>query len=250
VRYARTRAEETVIYRSFSMRTLPLIYLLLAALPVMSDEAPRGIRVSGSGSVDALPDRATVVLGIDARNPSLAAARQRVARVARDFLDLVERLGIPDRSVTSTGANLRPEYRWDNESREQRFIGYQVQRQLVVQLEDLDLLGELIEGAVDSGVNQVSPPQLDSSRRKDYERQALAAAALDARANAEVLAKSLNAGLGELRSIEAMQSVPGPRPMMRAGAVAMEADSAVETYQAGELRFEARVNAEFGIAEP
>jgi len=122
-----------------------------------------------------------------------------------------------------------------------------VQRQLVVQLEDLELLGELIEGAVDSGVNQVSPPQLDSSRRKDYERQALAAAALDARANAEVLATSLDAELGELRNVEAVQNFGGPRPMMRAGAMAMEAESAAETYQAGELRFEARVNAEFGI---
>jgi len=229
------------------MRILALICLLLAALPVMSDEAPRSIRVNGSGSINALPDRATVVLGIDARNPSLATARQQVARVAGDFLELVERLGIPNRSVTSTGANLRPEYRWDKERREQRFVGYVVQRQLVVQLEDLELLGELIEGAVDSGVNQVSPPQLDSSRRKDYERQALAAAALDARANAEVLATSLDAELGELRNVEAVQNFGGPRPMMRAGAMAMEAESAAETYQAGELRFEARVNAEFGI---
>lgn len=229
------------------MRSLVLICLIFAALPVMSDDAPRSIRVNGSGSVDALPDRATVMLGIDARDSSLSAAREQVARVAGDFLELVERLGIPDRSVTATGANLRPEYRWDSERREQRFVGYQVQRQLVVQLEDLDLLGELIEGAVDAGINQVSPPQLDSSRRKDYERQALAAAALDARANAEVLAKTLDAGLGELRSIEALQNFGGPRPMMRAGAVAMEADGAAETYQAGELRFEARVSAEFAI---
>jgi uncharacterized protein YggE len=229
------------------MRTLTLICLLLASMPIMSDDNRRSIRINGSGSVNALPDRATVVLGIDARNPSMATARERVARVAGDFLELAEELGIPGRSVTSTGANLRPEYRWDNERREQRFVGYQVQRQLVVQLEDLELLGELIEGAVDAGVNQVSPPQLDSSRRKDYERQALAAAALDARANAEMLAKSMDVELGELRNIEAVQNYAGPRPMMRAQAMAMEADGAAETYQAGELRFDARVVAEFGI---
>ncbi len=230
------------------MRLSLLIGLILFVLPALGDESARSVRVSGSASVTALPDRATLSLGVEARNASLDAARRQVSRVSGDFLALCKKLGVADGQVQTTGLNLRPEYRWDGDSREQRFVGYLVQRQLVVALKDLDKLGALIEGAVDSGVNQVSPPALDSSRRKDLQREALALAAADARANAQVLADSLDSQLGPVRQIESQENYGGPIPL-QGRAMAMESDSAAQTYQAGEMRFEARVNAVFDLGE-
>ena len=59
---------------------------------------------------------------------------------------------------------------------EQELRGYIAERQLTIEIDDLDKLGALVEGAVAAGVNQVSPPQLDSSKRKETYRQALRAA--------------------------------------------------------------------------
>ena len=124
--------------------------------------------------------------------------------------------------------------------------GYIAERQIVVDLKDLDKLGELIEGAVGTGVNQVLPPQLKSSRNRETYREALANAAEDARANAEQLAKSLGVKLGDAMSISAGG---GPRPpMMRArAAMADMAESAPETYNAADLSFQATVNATFEL---
>jgi uncharacterized protein YggE len=227
-----------------SLTTLAL--LALVANAALAEDAPRQVNVSGNASVSAAPDRATVNLGIQARNPSLGAARDRVARVAGEFLALCRNLGIAEKNVQTTALNMRPEYRWDRDAGEQEFIGYFVQRSLTVELDDLDLLGQLIEGAVDVGVNEVSPPQLDSSRRRELHRQALALAAEDARANAEALATTLGAQLGAVRQINAGDVARPPQPVMLRAQMAEAADAAA-TYQAGDIRFDARVNVSFDL---
>jgi hypothetical protein len=126
-----------------------------------------------------------------------------------------------------------------------------VQRQLEVEVTDLDKLGALIEGAVTAGVNNVSPPILDSSKRRELNRQALAAAATDAEKNARAIAETLGVKLGALRELTAGDATPPappmPLPRMRVAAMAESMDGAA-TYEAGSLDFEARVNATFDLA--
>lgn len=225
---------------------LALLGLGTAGSGVAKEHPPRQVNVTGSASLTATPDRARVSLGIQARNPSLEAARDKVAGVAEDFLKLTRRLGIDAKDVQTTDLSMRPEYRWDQEKAQQTFVGYFVQRSLTVELKDLDQLGALIEGAVDAGVNEVSPPQLDSSRRAELHREALAKAAEDARANAEALADALDAELGPVRQINAMDTQRPPMPM-RAQVMMAESADAAATYQAGDITFEARVNATFDL---
>ncbi len=225
---------------------LALSCLVLSGAGYADEEPPRQVNVTGVASLTATPDRAVITMGIQARNPSLAAARERVGKVAGEFLDLTRRLGIDKKHVQTTGLTMRPEYRWNRDGQKQEFTGYFVQRSLTVQLEDLDLLGKLIEGAVDAGVNEVSPPQLDSSRRRELHRETLAKAAEDARANAEVLAQTLRATLGPVRSISAADMGGPPRPMQARVMMAESADVAA-TYQAGDIKFEARVNVTFDL---
>jgi hypothetical protein len=119
---------------------------------------------------------------------------------------------------------------------------------MIVNVDDLDMLGELVEGAVSAGVNQVSPPKLDSSERKAKHREALALAAKDARASAEVLAKALGVKLGNPISIRDASSGPRPPVPQVRMAAAMESDSAA-TYNAGDLTFSATVSVVFELVE-
>lgn len=232
------------------MKYLPvvLIFSMLGANDLAADEEmPRTVSVSGQASILAPPDRASVTASVQSRNPDLATARAQVADVSAKFLALCKKLRIDDAKVTTTGLTIQPEYRWDQKTREQFLIGYFVSRQLQVELDDIELLGKLIEGAVDSGVNQVSPPMLDSSQRKKLHRKALAAAAEDARANAAAIADTLDVKLGRVRSIDASGGGV-PAPLVRGRMETMQADAAPEaTYQAGDLEFTARVNATFDL---
>ena len=184
--------------------SLPACLLLTATLvaawaaPAVfaDDDFPRTISVSGTGNVDATPDIARLSLAVQRRDASMQVARDATVKVSNAFIALCKKLGIKESKIRTSGLTIQPEYRWDQKGNQQIFLGYFVQRQLEVELDDLDKLGDVIEGAIDAGVNEVSPPQLDSSRRKELSRDALAAAAADARANAERIATSLGVKVG------------------------------------------------------
>ena len=209
----------------------------------------RTISVSGQGEIQAEPDRASVTLGVEARKPRLEEARTEVAKTVEAILKLTRDLKVDPKHVRTTRLNVQPEYNWDNNARERHLIGYYVARQIEIDLRDLDRLGQLLERAVDLGVNQIGDPQLDSSKRRDLEREALAKAVADARLNAEAVAKAAGARLGAPRTIAANSGfTPPPMPMMRKQAMMTEAASdASQSYQSGQMAFTGTVQVEFDL---
>jgi hypothetical protein len=210
-------------------------------------EQPRTINVSGQGEIQAEPDRAVVSLGIEARKPKMEDARAEVTRTVAAVLKLTREMKIDQKYVRATRIHVQPEYNWDNDARERNLIGYYVSRQIEVDLRELDKLGELLERAFDAGVNQVGEPQLDSSRRRDLERQALAKAVADARMNAEAVAKAAGARLGPPRTISASSGfVPPPRPM-HMKAMAAETADAARSYQSAQMDFNGTVQIQYDL---
>lgn len=227
--------------------------LTCATLAAAADERPRTITVSGQGEIQAEPDRAVVTLGVEARRPKMEQARAEVAKTVDAVLRLTRDLKIDPKYVRTTRVNVQPEYNWDNNARERHLIGYVVSRQVEVDLRDLDKLGALIERSFDAGVNQVNPPQLDSSKRRDFEREALAKAVADARLNAEAVAKAAGATLGPPRMISASSGfvAPPPMPMLAKGMAMMaEARDAGGAYQSGQLGFNGTVQVEYDLVIP
>ena len=229
--------------------TLALALLLACtAAHAQQAEPPRTIGVGGQGEVRAEPDRATVTLGVESRKPKLEDARAAVAKTVDAVLKLTRELKIDPKQVRSTRINVQPEYNWGaNNANERTLIGYFVSRQVEVELHDLEKLGQLLERATDLGVNQMGDPRLDSSKRQDLVREALAKAVVDARQNAEVIAKAAGARLGNARTINANTEFSQPPvPMVRA--MAMEAKAAgAAPYQSGEMTFNATVNVQYDL---
>ena len=228
---------------------------MAALLPVLAQgaEGPvaRTVSVSGAAEVSARPDLARVLLGVEARKPTLPAARSEVASVIDRLLALTRELKIDPRFVNATGLQVRPEYTWDNKDRKRVLLGYLVSREVQVEVHDLEQLGVLLERAVDSGANQVSDPLLDSSRRKDLEREALAKAAQDARLSAETLARAAGAQLGAVRSLSASGNASVVPVFRRSpGMMATAAAAPAETYQTGDMKFSATVNVEYDLVGP
>jgi uncharacterized protein YggE len=210
-------------------------------------EVPRTISVNGKGYSTVAPDMARLGLSIVERDPSLALAQQSVADVTARVLTLLDELGIGRQYIDSTGSTVQPNYRWNRQTEQQELLGYIAERQIDIEIRDLDILGKVVEGSVKAGVNRVSPPALDSTERRKVYREALARAAADARDNAGVLADSLGVKLGPVIRIDAGVNPP-PRPMMRAQQDTMvAAELAPATYNAGDIRFDAVISAVFAL---
>lgn len=216
--------------------------------PAQADAPPRTVSVSGEGEVSAPPDLARVTLGVEARKPTMAEARAEVATTVDKVLALTRSLKIDPKLVNATRVQVQPEYSWNEKDRKRLLLGYVVSRQVEVEVRDLDQLGPLLERAVDAGVNQVGDPQLDSSKRKELGRQAMTRAVQEARLNAETLAAAAGAKLGAIRTLNGAASAP-PMPMYRRGvAMAAAPDASPEsTYQAGDMKFSASVQAEYDL---
>lgn len=238
------------------MRTsvIPAVLACALAFAMSADPAraaetqhPRTIAVSGQGEIMAEPDRAFVTLGVEARKPALEAARIEVARTVDALLKLTRELQIDPQHVRSTRITVQPEYNWDNATRERHLIGYLVSRQVEIDLRDLEKLGRLLERATDLGANQIGDPRLDSSKRRELEREALAKAVEDAKANAEAVARAAGARLGAVRTISANSGFTPPPVPMRVKAMAMEASDAAQSYQPGQMTFTGNVQIEYDL---
>jgi len=234
--------------------TISIILVTLFATAVQADQMHRTISVDGHAFVAVKPDMARVNIAVEERNASLAVAQDAVADVTAQVMSLLGDLDIEDRHIDTTGATVQPDYRWNRQTEEQELVGYIVRRRIDIEVRDLDILGQLIDGAVGAGVNQVSPPVLDTSQRRKYYRDALGKAVQDARSSAEVLAGSADVDLGDVLQINAASRPPPPMPVMARSGAMMEmgvasADVAGANYNPGDLRLEANVVVVFEIDE-
>lgn len=223
---------------------LPFFLLLAACAPSTPPEG-RALTVTGQGELFVAPEIATVMLSIQARDADLNAAQDRAGEVMEKVLELAGSLDIPRERVQSTQIFVQPEFDW-NEGRQQ-LRGYLVQREVRIELEALDRLGELVERALRAGVNSVSPPELRVKNPREIHRQVLALAAEDARENAEALARSLGARVGEVRFVRAVEQDNGPIRPLEARAMTMKAADAEQSYEAGMIKLTARLTAEFDL---
>lgn len=227
--------------------------MLLAAMPACAEMSKdRSVTVSGRGEVSVEPDKAEVSLTVMARADQQRTAQAEVDQTVAAVLRLLDDLDIPKKEINTTRVNISPEFRWDRESNEREIIGYLVQRSIEVRLSELEKLGELMQRATAAGVNQVSPPVLGTRNEDEQRRRALALAAEDARQNATVLARTLDAKLGAVRRItssDVAHQPPMPRAMENRALMADSASGA-ETYTSGQIVFSASVTVEFDLEVP
>ena len=81
----------------------------------------------------------------------------------------------------------------------QRLTGYRVVRQMTAKVRDLDRLGDVLDGLVAAGANEVHGAQMSASDPSAAEHEALRAAITAARAKADALAEAGGVTLGRPR---------------------------------------------------
>lgn len=236
-----------------------LCCLGLAAPATQAADAPppRIISVSGQGEVSVKPDRAELSLQADALDADLKKAQEQVNVIVRNYLAQAKKLGIADKDISTAGISVSPEYVWEPKQNRQKLVGYRARRDLALVVRNLDQLGDYVQSATEVGINHINPPQLSSSRSTELKRQALVAAAQDARDKAKLLAETLEMKLGAARNVRVDDNINTPPvPMvkayaMRASAAMVEADSGNEQMGlvTGEIKYTATANAEFDLLE-
>ena len=205
----------------------------------------RWISVSAQGEASVAPDLAVVSFAVTGMDKELAPTRDDVNGRSSAVLARLRELGLADADLNAPDVGIQPEYDY---RKGQRLIGYRVTRQMTARVRDLDRLGDVLDGLVGAGVNEVHGAQMTAADPSAAEHKALEAAVAAARAKAEVMAAAAGVKLGDVARIEEEGADGiGPLPKFR-GMMAMTESADVPTeVAAGDLTVTRRIRAWFGI---
>jgi uncharacterized protein YggE len=205
----------------------------------------RGISVSAQGEASVAPDLAIVSFAVSGDGKELGPTRDDVNRRSSAVLARLRELGIADKDLNAPDVGISPQYDY---RRGQKLIGYRVSRQVTAKVRDLDRLGEVLDGVVDAGANEVFGAQMSAEDPSAAEHAALEAAVHAARAKAEVLAAAAGVKLGAVARIEEEADFGGPpMPKMRMMTAMAESADAGTEVATGDLTVTRRIRAWFEL---
>jgi uncharacterized protein YggE len=227
------------------------LFLIGSISSVQAQDATRTgppvIVVSGTSEVRTAPDEATVRIGIVRQASSAQIAQQQANVAAQEILSAVGRLGVPATQIQTSRLTLTPVYapRRPDSSDPPRIVAYNAQNVVSIRLEDLGIVGPVIDAGLAAGANQLEGVQFGLRNQAAAREKALKDAVTEARRKAEAIASALNVTLvGVLEVSEGGVSVV-PKAEYYALAQARDTSTPVSP---GEVEIQATVSVRYQIA--
>jgi uncharacterized protein YggE len=222
-----------------------LVLCLSLAGMAVADEAEGRITVTGEGSVEAVPDLATITAGVETQAPSASEALTANSVAMTAVFGVLEAAGVAREDVQTSQISLNPvwNHRPTMPEAPPELTGYAASNLVTVRVRDIARLGAVLDAMGQAGANRIQGIGFAMSEPRELEDRARARAVEDARAKAELLARTAGVTLGPVVSI-AEAGRMGPPVMMRAAAEDMA--MAVPIAE-GQVAIEARVDMVFAI---
>lgn len=219
-----------------------------SAISVQANELPAGphIVTSGTASVDATPDIATLAIEVNVAAKDAATAKKQADERVAQYLSFIEQNQIAKKDISS--ANLRTQPDYDYQNGKSVLKGYRAVRTVEVTLRQLDKLNALLDGALKAGLNEIRSVSLGVAQPEEYKDKARKAAIDDAIHQAQQLAAGFNSKLGPVYSVRYHVSNYQPSPVVRMmKADAAPAVSAEESYEQPTIQFGDQVDVVFQL---
>ncbi|MFP5110271.1 SIMPL domain-containing protein [Neobacillus sp. C211] len=162
------------------------------------------IKVSGEGELAIQPDSASVNLGIITESKQVINAQQQNSLEVTKVIDSLISLGITKNNIQTFDYRIESDYDYDQGK--QIFRGYKITHILQVKIEDLSIVGKVVDTAVQNGVNYVSNVQFTVKDKESFYKQVLVMAVNNAIERAKTIAGTLNVSL-----------IPTPRLIIEGG---------------------------------
>jgi uncharacterized protein len=171
-----------------------------------SDDTRDGITVTGTGRVQAVPNRADLSFGVQTEGATAAEALSANSAQVRRVIAALKDAGAKAKQLKTEYLSVSPAY--ENGRPTSR---YSADASISVSDLDLEAAARLTDIGVKAGADSVSGPSLAVGDRDAEYRRALDRAFDDARAKAEALAAAARASVGSVTAIvEGAQPYGGP----------------------------------------
>ena len=207
----------------------------------------RTLNVIGSGKVTLVPNVAYINIGVHTEAANVTEALSKNTEQAQKVAEAVKALGVESKDIQTTAFNVYPQQIQgpNGEMQETRYI---VDNTIYVTVRDLSKLGEMLNGVVQSGANNITGIQFDIADREKAIEDARKGAIADARSQAEMMAQAAGVILGSVQTLNVYSSnAPIPMYDVKGGTGGSAAMNANVPVSAGQLIITAEANVIYEI---
>jgi uncharacterized protein YggE len=157
------------------------------------------ISLTGSGVSSATANEATVILGVQTEDESAKEAIEDNAVLMVAVISAIKDLGFSDEEIKTVSYNVRPNYDWEID----KVTGYTVTNMIKIEIDNLDLVGDVIDAAGVAGANRVDGVtfELSEDLKEQLKLDAYVAAIQDAEAKANVITETMDLEIIGVQSV-------------------------------------------------
>jgi uncharacterized protein YggE len=170
-----------------------------------------GIWVTGTGKVTVTPDLATLSLGVEAQESSVAQAQTEATQAMNSVISVLKTQGIADKDIQTQRFSIQQVTRYDQTTQQQVVIGYRVDNIVTAKIRNLDNVGKIIDAVAQASGNltRINGVSFSVEDPTQYYGEARTKAVQDAQQTASQLASLNNVTLGKATYIsESGQTIP------------------------------------------
>ena len=223
-----------------------------SALEVKMNSQQEGIWVSGEGKVMAVPDVATLSLGISAQAETVVAAQTKASDAMNKVMDALTSNGVAKKDIQTRQLNISKVTRWDNDKQVEVLIGYNVTNTVIAKVRETGKAGIIIDAVSSAGgdLTRIDSISFSVDNPSVYQDEARQKAMADAKARAEQVAKLAGVSLGKPTYISESAYVPGPiyrADMAQAAGAPTAAPAAPTPVSPGEQEIRVNVQVVYDI---
>jgi len=198
--------QHRIVFSIFTILVILVLVIMVISGPLMffgegktghRRENPNMITFTGEGKIYTKPDIAMVTLSVVTESKTVADVQKKNTEKMNKVIDFLKGFGVEEKDIKTTNYNLYPRYNYEY-VRVPQIVGYEITQSLEVKIRNLDKAGEIIEGSVNAGVNQVYSLYFKVDKDEEFKSQAKELAIKDAKKKAEETAKQLGVKLGKL----------------------------------------------------
>ena len=154
------------------------------------------LTISATAEVDAIPDLATASFAVVTEGLSPEAVQEENTKKINRVIDFLKSEGIDEEDIKTQNYSLFPRYKYDEG--EQTLTGYSLNQTVTVKMRDLDNVGKIVAGVVDSGANTVSSLSFSIEDPDELQQEARKQALEKAKDKAKELADVAGVKLGKV----------------------------------------------------
>jgi uncharacterized protein YggE len=212
------------------------------------EKKPRTLTVRGTGVVYAEPDQIRLAMQVNVQGESASEAMRTANTRTEEIISLLKSHGVETKDIQTGRVSVTPIYDREKRTQPPPVVGYAASNDFTALFRSkaMGKLGEFLDKAVKAGATNFGGFVYESSMQRQLEKDALVAAAGDARARAEVLARELGAAVGPVLSVAEAGMMPSP---VVQDVRALSMTEAGAPVMAGEMSVTMRVDVVFELKE-